>query len=304
MNTDCLEMGFSSTCLVRSTTSSVYFDIAFATLFANIDEELRIRSNDDNADTSTPILPDKPSWWFYNFRIYSQLIILLFNVFKVIYALVKNDTDNAILSAVRSICVLGIIARHYYLCNYKFIDLVHGKLTPHLVPLQVLFMATYNTVGAISAGFDPYFASDSRDAIIFYLFPITFRALSFATVSLWSKMMVIMKAVVVDDTVVVPAITPSNSLMIFNCYAAVVFLSLAVSNITSIFFTDRLLCGLYFFIASTSSLRNFFKREEKKTQVYIELRESQMASANVSQCEDGSSSDSEDVRTIGGQLML
>ena len=157
-------MGFNDTCLVRSTTSSLFFDLSFATLSVNIDEELSIRSNVDNADTTTPILPDKPSWWFYNFRIYSQLIILLFNVAKMIYAAYKNDTNNTIISAVRSICVLGIIMRHYYLCNYKFIDFAQGKLTPHLVPLQYLFMTTYATVGAISAGIDPYFASDSHSS--------------------------------------------------------------------------------------------------------------------------------------------
>ena len=294
-------MGFNDTCLVRSTTSSLHFDIAFATLSANIDEELRIRSNIDNADTTAPILPDKPSWWFYNFRIYSQLIILLFNVAKMIYALVKNDTDNAILSAVRSICVLGIIARHYYLCNYKFVDLAHGKLTPHLVPLQYLFMTTYATVGAISAGIDPYFASDSHNVILFFLVPITFRALSFATASLWSKLMMAMKAAVVDDAAVVIVVPTVPALIIFFFYGAVFFLSLAGSNTTSIFFTDRLLCGLLFVVPFASSVRNILKREQKRTKVYIELRESPMISANVSACEDGNSSEIEDGQTNNRQ---
>ena len=298
-------MVFGGTCLVRSTTSSVFFDIAFATLSANIDEELRIRANDDDAiNAATPVLPDKPSWWFYNFRIYTQLILFLFNVFKVIYALVKNDIDNAILSAVRSICVLGIIVRHYYLCNYKFIDLAHGKLTPHLMPLQILFMATYCTVGAISAGIDPYFASDSLYVIVFFIFPITSRALSFATLSLCSKMMKVMKAAA-DDTID-STFSASNSPMIFYGYNAIVFFSLAGSNSTSIFFTDRLLCGLYFLIASSSTVRNFLKREQKRTKVYIELQESRMASVDNSQfenVENGSSSENVDGHTNNRQVV-
>ena len=284
-------MGFNDTCLVRSTTSSLFFDLSFATLSVNIDEELSIRSNVDNADTTTPILPDKPSWWFYNFRIYSQLIILLFNVAKMIYAAYKNDTNNTIISAVRSICVLGIIMRHYYLCNYKFIDFAQGKLTPHLVPLQYLFMTTYATVGAISAGIDPYFASDSHYAIIFFVMPVSFRALSFATASLWSKLITMKAAVLkaaVGDTVVVPAV---SALIVFFFYGAAFFLSLAGSNTTSIFFTDRLLCGLFFLMTFISSMRNLLKREQKRTKVYIELRESLIVSPNPNVIE------SEDVHT-------
>ena len=260
-------------CLVRSTMSSLFFDIAFATLSANIDEERSIRSNIDNADATTPILPDKPSWWFYNFRIYSQSIIFLFNVAKLIHAANENDSNGAILCAVRSICVLGIIARHYYLCNYKFVDLAYGKLTPHLVPLQIVFMSTYATVGAISAGIDPFFASDSVYVILYFLLPASFRALSFATASLWSKLMTKTAA---DGTVVVPAV---SALMIFNGYGTIFFLSLAGSNKNSIFFTDRLLCGLLFIIPFVSTVRNLLKREKKREQVFNELRSSSQKSS-------------------------
>ena len=249
--------------------SSMFFDIAFATLSANMDEKFDNRVNDDDDDT-IQMLPDKPSWWFYNFRIYTQLILLFFNVAKVISAASKHDTNGAILSVVRSICVLGIISRHYYLCNYKFIDLVHGKLTPHLIPLQVVFMSSYATVGAISAGIDPYFASDIRTVILFYLLPVSFRGLSFATNSLWSKMMTKTAA---DGTVVVPSIP---ALMVFNFYGAVFFFSVAGSNNNSKFFTDRLLCGLFFTIPFVSTARNYLKRETKREQ----LRLSQKASSS------------------------
>jgi len=208
----------SDTCLVRSTMSSVFFDIAFATLSANIDEGRNIRLNDDenDIDTSTPVISDKPSWWFYNFRISTQLILFLFNVAKVISAASKYDTNGAILSAVRCICVLGIILRHYYLCNYKYSDLVQGKLK-HLLPFQVVFMFSYGIIGAISGGIDPFYAFDRQTMILFYMIPVSFRVLSFATASLWSKMMTKTAA---DGTVVVPDVP---TLMVFNFYGTIFY---------------------------------------------------------------------------------
>ena len=253
-------------CLPRSTLSSVYFDIAFATLSANIDEERNIRINDDG-DTATPELPDKPSWWFYNFRIYSQTIILLFNVAKIISAASKNDINSAILSAVRSICISGIITRHYYLCNYKFMDIVQGKLK-HLMFLQILFMSSYAIVGAISASVDPFFASDWRTIILFYLLPVSFRGLSFVTASLYSKMMTKTAA---DGTIIVPEL---STLMIFNFYGTIFFFSLAGSNSASMFFADRLLCGVFFILPFASFFRNLLKREQKREKLRISQKES------------------------------
>ena len=265
------------TCLVRSTTSSLYFDIGFATLSANLDEEFDNRRIDDDANTTSPIISDKPCWWFYNFRIYSQLIVLLFNVAKVIYSASKNDSSSATLSALRSVGVIGIIARHYYLCNYKYGELVHGKLSSHLMPLQFVFMFFYLTVGALSAGIDPYFASDSHSVIIFFLMPIFFRGLSFATATLYSKATTKTK---VDGTVVVPTTSASFSYLFFNGYGAVFYFCLAGSNSNSVFFTDRILCGSFFMMSCVSSTRNFLKRGKKRKQVFQELRLSQIAVCN------------------------
>ena len=258
-----------ATCMTRSSTSSVYFDIFFATLSANIDEELD--NNTKDVDATMPVLPDKPSWWFYNFRIYSQLVLLFFNGAKFIYSASRNDTNSAALSAVRSICVLGILIRHYYLCNYKFMDIVNGKLTPHLMPLQVFFMCSYMAVGAISAGIDPFFASDRTAVIIFFILPIFFRALSVATASLYTKALT---KTMVDGTVVVPSVTASFSYTVHYAYGSVLYFSLAGSNSTSVFFTDRVLCGVFFFLSVASTARSLMKREKKREQVFIELRRS------------------------------
>ena len=258
-----------NTCMTRSSTSSVYFDIFFATLSANIDEELDNNTND--VDNTMPVLPDTPSWWFYNFRIYSQLVLLFFNVAKFIYSASQNDTNSAVLSAVRSICVLGIIVRHYYLCNYKFMALVHGKLTPHLMPLQVIFMSLYMLIGAISGGIDPFFASDKTAVIIFFILPIFFRGLSFATSSLYTKAMT---KTLADGTVVIPSVTASFSYTVHYSYGTILYFSLAGSNSTSLFFTDRVLCGLFFFLSAASTARSLMKREKKREQVFVELRRS------------------------------
>ena len=185
---------------------------------------------------------------------YSQLFLLVFNVGKFVYYVIQNDINNALLSAVRSICVLGILIRHYYICNYKFMDLVLGKLTPHLLPLQIVFMASYNIVGAISGGLDPFFASDSTKIIVFFLMPISFRGLSFATASLYSK--VRSKTKVADGTVIVPI----TSFFFFYFYGALFNFSLAGSDMGSKFFTDRLLCGAFYFLSFASVARTLFKR--------------------------------------------
>ena len=291
-----------NTCLPRSTTSSVFFDIAFATLSANIDEEIDVHSSYENVDTTTPILPDKPSWWFYNFRMYSQLFLFLFNVGKCIYSVINNDTDNAILSAVRSLCVLGILVRHYYVCNYKFMDLVLGKLTRHLITLQIVFMALYGVVGAISGGIDRYFASESSIVMVFFLMPIAFRGLSFASASLYSKVMTTTSE---DGTMVVQEIPP---LLIMYFYGTVFYFSLAGSNSTSMFFTDRVLCGSFFFLSFASIVRSVFNRERKREQVFIELSQYSQsfndASINEVVDESDSKTDSKTDDNINGTAVF
>ena len=274
------------TCMARSTTSSVYFDIAFAILSANIDEELDVRI--DDIDITTATLPKKPSWWFYNFRMYSQLFLLVFNVAKFIYSAIQNDTNNALLSALRSICVLGILIRHYYICNYKFMDLVLGKLTRHLLPLQIAFMASYNIVGAISGGIDPFFASDSTTVIIFFLVAMSYRALSFATASLYSKAMT---TTVADGTVVVPQIP---SFFFFYFYGTVFNFSLAGADMNSKFFTDRLLCGVYNFLSFASVARSLFNRKKKREQVFVEHLSRSMSQASLNELVNGDGDDDSD----------
>ena len=252
-------------CVSRSSTASLFFNIFFTTFIANLDEEINNRTK---IDDTTP-LPDVPSWFFYNFRMYTQSINLTFNVAKVIYSANQNDTNSAVLSAVRSLCVACLIARHYYLCNYKFMEIVHGKLK-YLLLLQIVFMFTYLIVGAISGAIDPYFASDRTAVIIFFVLPMIIRILSLATASLYRK---VMSKTMADGTVVPPSVTISFNLTIHYFYMGCFYFFLLADS-SSIFFNDRLLCGMFFILTVASTVRNFLMRERNRKKVFIDLQQS------------------------------
>jgi hypothetical protein len=55
-----------------------------------------------------------------------------------------------------------------------------------------------------------------------------------------------------------------DRLMIFNFYGTIFYFSLAGSNTRSIFFADRLLCGVLLFVPFISFFRNLLKREQRR----------------------------------------
>ena len=157
-------------------------------------------------------------------------------------------------------------------------EIVHGKLK-YLLLLQIVFMFTYLIVGAISGAIDPYFASDRTAVIIFFVLPMVIRILSLATASLYRK---VMSKTMADGTVVPPSVTMSFNLTIHYFYMGCFYFFLLVDS-SSIFFNDRLLCGLFFILTVASTVRNFLMRERNRKKVFIDLQQSlNEASLNIS----------------------
>ena len=249
-------------CLTRTTTASLFFDISVAQITAHLDEarNLARSSDDDDGDDDSPTtIPSKPTWYFYNFRMMTQLAVLAYNVGRMVFAAYDNQGNIAVLSAVRCACLLGIIARHYFVCNYRW-DMLMNANTGHLVKLQVFFMVTYSLIGVIAGVIDPYFASDVVLVIVFYTVPMTLRAVSALTVMMYAKLF----TRVVDGILVQASLSP---LIVFNAITPLFYFALCAANPSSLFFADRLLIGFFTVFPLLAGLLGVRARDQVNEQI-------------------------------------
>ena len=224
-----------NSCLTRSATSSLFFDILFASICAVLDDQRNF--GDDGTIHKT--IPLHPTWWFYDFRMYTQTILLCYNLAKFIYEAQQNDM-MLILSAIRCICVFVILARHHYYCRYKWQELSEGLWNDRFTGMHAMCMIGYHLVGAISAGVDPYFAVDRTAMVLFFILPVPIRMVSVAASKLYSKL----TTRIVNHTVVEGRIIPP--LIIFTSMMSTFFLLLCIVDSSSPWLADRVLmfCNL------------------------------------------------------------
>ena len=224
-----------NTCLTRSATSSLYFDILFASVNAVLDE----RKNFGDDGTIRKTIPLHPTWWFYNFRMYTQGVLLCYNLAKFFYEAHQNDM-MLVMSAIRCICVVVLLARHHYYCRYKWQELSEGLCSVQLATMHAVCMNGYNFVGAISAGVDPYFAVDRTAMVLFFVMPVTLRGVSVAVSKLYSNLTTrTVNQIVVNGRVIPP-------LLIFTFLQSTFFLLLCIMDSFSPWLADRalILCFL------------------------------------------------------------
>ena len=234
-----------NTCLTRSATSSLYFDALFATIFAVLDEQ----SSLGNDGTIHKTIPLHPTWWFYDFRMYSQAALLCYNLVKFIYEAQQNDM-MLIMSVIRCFCVFVILARHHYYCRYKWLELTEGLWNVRFTVINALCMIGYNIVGAISSGVDPYFAVDRAAMIVFFAMPMGARVVSVAASKLYSKL----TTRTVGQTVVVGTVIPP--IIIFDGVLSLFYFLLCIAVPASPWLTDRvLMCCILSFSTLTEVLK-------------------------------------------------
>ena len=226
-----------NSCLTRSTTSSLYFDILFASVNAVLDE----RRNYGDDGTVHKSIPLHPTWWFYNFRMYTQAVLLCYNLAKFVYEAQQNDM-MVILSAVRCICVIIILARHHYYCRYKWLEMSEGLWNDRFTAILAFSMIGYNVVGAIAAGVDPYFSVDRTAMVLFFIMPVALRFVALMISKLYSKL----TTRTVNQTVVAGRVIPP--LLIFYHLVASFFFLLCIVDSSSPWLVDRvlMLCNLSF----------------------------------------------------------
>ena len=224
-----------NTCLTRSTTSSLYFDMLFASFCAVLDEH----GNYGDDGTIHKTIPSHPTWWFYNFRMYFQAALLCYNLATFIFEVQQNDM-MLILSAIRCICVVVLLARHHYYCRYKWLELSEGLWNVRLTAMHAMCMVGYSLVGAIAAAVDPFFAVDRTAMVLFFVVPFALRLLSVAVSKLYS----VLTTRTVNQTAVAGPVIPT--LLIFSALLALFFLLLCVVDSSSPWLADRVLmfCSL------------------------------------------------------------
>ena len=238
-----------NTCLTRSTTSSLYFDILFASVNAVLDE----RKNYGNDGTIHKTIPLHPTWWFYNFRMYTQGILLCYNLAKFIYEAQQNDM-MVVMSAIRCLCVIIILARHHYYCRYKWPEMTEGLWNDRFTAILAVSMIGYNIVGAIAAGVDPYFAMDRTAMVLFFVMPPALRFVALVVSKLYSKL----TTRTVNQTVVVGRVIPP--LLIFYHLLASFFFMLCIVDPYSPWLADRVLMCCFPSFSAVAELLKMRKR--------------------------------------------
>ena len=251
---------FSATdmCMTRSTKSSLFFDFAVATMNSWLDEMIQLRQNGDDVGGGHSI-PNKPTWFYYNFRMMTQFAVLAYNFARLIYEAYNSQHGIAVLSTVRCACLVGILARHYFICNFRWRMLTEGKMG-HMVKLQIFFMFSYSFIGAIAGGIDPYFASDPALVIVFFLVPLPLRGVSFFLANVYAKLF----TRVVDGITVEASFSP---LLIFNVLTSSFYFAVFAAKPTSIFWADRLLLGIICFIPLLPGVAGAFTRDQISNQI-------------------------------------
>ena len=230
-----------NTCLTRSATSSLFFDILFTSICAVLDEQRNY--GDDGTIHRT--IPLHPTWWFYNFRMYSQSALLCYNLATFVFEAQMNDM-MLILSATRCLCVVVLLARHHYYCRYKWLELSEGHWNVRLTAMHAICMISYSLVGAIAAGVDPFFAVDRTAMVLFFVVPFGLRLLSVAASKLYSTL----TTSTINQTVVIGPVIPP--LLIFSALLSLFFLLLCILDSSSPWLADRVLmfCSLSFSTAT------------------------------------------------------
>jgi hypothetical protein len=92
-----------------------------------------------------PCRRNRLAWWYYNFRMYSQAVLLCYNLAKLVFEAHQNDM-MVIMSAVRCICILTILGRHHYYCQYRWTELSEGRWNKRLAGMIAFSMIGYNVV--------------------------------------------------------------------------------------------------------------------------------------------------------------
>ena len=147
----------------------MFFDLATASLFVFLDEVVQIRAEERGIET--PIFPKNAPYWFFTFRMYSQSGVLVYNVIRLAFTATENEL-MWLLSTIRCVCIVLMLFFHYWICTYKWKELLAGKYTKRLTISTKVIMPLYWIIGLISACVDPYFASYRTAMICFFIFPI------------------------------------------------------------------------------------------------------------------------------------
>ena len=231
----------NSVCITRTTTASLMFDIAVATITAWLDEARQLKRTDDG-DNNVATVPSQPTWFFYNFRMATQIVVLLYNLARLIYEAYDNQGFIAVLNAVRCVCLVGLITRHYFVCNYRWDMLMTGE-KGHLVLLQMFFMWTYSIIGTVASSIDPYFASDTVLMSVFFMVPLGLRLVAIMISKAYAKLF----TRVVGGLLVEAYVSP---LLVQTSLVATFYFALCVAKPVSLFFADWLLTGVALLLPS------------------------------------------------------
>ena len=225
----------SHTCLSRSTTSSLFFDLATASLFVFLDEVVQIRAEERGIET--PIFPPTAPFWFFHFRMYSQTCVLVYNIIRLALTASENQL-MWLLSTIRCILIILMLIFHYWVCTYHWKDMLAGKYTKRLLIGTRVTMPSYWIIGIISASVDPFFASDRIAMICFFLFPVPIRYLGILASFVYEKIFSNkVKGVVVK-------LKEMGNHVVHTCLLSVFMFSLAIAVPYSLWFADRILFGI------------------------------------------------------------
>ena len=220
-----------NSCLSRTSTSQFIIDLALSSIFALVGENLGNQIEEEY--TPSP----KATWLFHNFRIFTQICLLIYNVIMLSFAAQQNNL-MLILSVVRCACIVSTTLIHHYICTKLWTSISHCEddLNKKFYIRYLMCALSYYIIGAISAGIDPYYASDRKAMIVFFLLPLMLR-ISFVV---YTKVYTRMMQVVVDTNS-----SNHNSYTILCVLLSIAYGLLAIVDSTSLWLVDRIIISLF-----------------------------------------------------------
>ena len=219
--------------MTRTSTSEFIIDLALSSIFALVGENVGNQIGTEY--TPSP----KATWLFFNLRITSQIALLIYNAIVLVFAVQQNHS-MLILSAVRCSCIIITTIIHYFICTrlWTLIAGCEGDIHKKFYRGYLFCALSYYLIGAISAGIDPYFASDRNAMIVFFLLPFILRISFVIYTKIYTKMMV--GRVIVDTSS-----SNHNSYTILCALLGIAYGLLAIIDATSLWLIDRIVISLF-----------------------------------------------------------
>ena len=206
-------------------------DLAVSSIFALVGENVGIQIEGEY------VPPNQATWLFYNLRMCTQIVLLIYNVIVLIFSIQQNNL-MFLLSVVRCACIISTSLIHHYICTRLWTKIARCEDDLNKkIYLRYLFCAlSYYIIGAISAGIDPYFSSDRNAMIVFFLLPFMLR-ICFVVVT---KIYVRMRRVRVDTNS-----SNHNSYAILCSLLSLSYGLMAILDTTSPWLADRIIISLF-----------------------------------------------------------